>query len=263
VRPLLLTAILALGCLQTTPCSADGFAALVSPPRFELSSRTGSTVRQVIEITNKSNSPSKFRVHTADFTLGADYGIAFHDELVPGSCRPWVSIERPTVALPAGATVRYRFEVAVPADAPAGECRFGIMIEADEPAMAGNGAVQLPIVGRIGIIVYVIVGDGAPKIEVFGPTVVDHNGQKVPALRVFNSGNAHTRMGGFLNGKDAAGTKYDFTPSDLPILPGEERAVLLIPSTSDNQNPRLAFPVTVQGKLEFGDQSLALDERFK
>ena len=65
--------------------------------------------------------------------------------------------------------------------------------------------MQLPIVGRIGVIVYVTVGDAAPQIEMFGPEVITLNGQRVPALRVHNAGNAHTRMSGFLSGKDASG----------------------------------------------------------
>jgi len=217
----------------------------------------------VIEITNRSNVPSRYRLHTSDFVLGSDYGVTFHDELLPGSCRPWVAIERPLVALPPGGTIRYRFEVQVPADAPAGECRFAIMVEADEASLAKAGEVQLPIVGRIGVIVYVEVGDAAPQLEVFGPAIVNHNGQQVPALRVHNAGNAHTRMSGFLSGKDATGSKYDFTPSDLPILPGEVREVVLTPSTADDANPTLTFPVTVQGTLEWANQSTQLDERFK
>jgi hypothetical protein len=70
-------------------------------------------------------------------------------------------------------------------------------------------------------------------------------------------------MSGFLTGQDAAGKKYDFTPADLPILPGEVREVLLTPSTSDEPNPTLSFPVTVQGTLEWADQSATLNERFK
>jgi hypothetical protein len=220
-------------------------------------------VRQVLEITNRASTPSRYRVHTADFILGADYGVTFHDELLPDSCRPWVAIERPVVALPPGGTIRYRFEVQVPKDAPAGECRFGIMIEADEPAVAKAGSVQLPIVGRIGVIVYVTVGDAVPRIEVFGPDVVTLNGKQVPALRVQNLGSAHTRLSGFLTGKDATGKKYDFTPSDLPILPGEKREVFLTPSTSDDQSPTLTFPVTVQGTLEWADQTTQLDQQFK
>ncbi len=263
MRRLLLTTTLLLSALTAANARAEGFAALVSPPRFEVSGKPGATVRQVIEITNRSNTPTRYRIHTSDFVLGADYGVAFHDELLPGSCRPWVAIERPVAELPAGGTIRYRFEVQVPADAPPGECRFAIMIEADEASLASAGAVQLPVVGRIGVIVYVSVGNAAPQIEVFGPQVVNHNGQQVPALRVHNAGNAHTRMSGFLSGKDASGRKYDFTPSDLPILPGEVRDVLLTPSTPDNTNPTLTFPVSVQGTLEWANQSIPLDERFK
>jgi hypothetical protein len=235
----------------------------VSPPRFELTSRAGTTVRQVFELTNRSAAPAKFQVHTADFTLGADYSVAFQDELQPASCRPWVAIERPEVALPGGGTIRYRFEVQVPKDAPAGECRFGVLVEGEEPAVAQSGSLRLPVVGRIGIIVYVIVGDAKPEIEVFGPQVITLNGQKVPALRVHNAGNAHARMSGFLSGTDARGIKYDFNPSDLPILPGEVREVFLTPSTDGNDHPTLTFPVSVQGTLEWGNQRTELNERFE
>ena len=256
-------AALVLALLAATDAGAQGFAALVSPPRFEESVKPGATLRQVIEITNRSATPGRYRMHTADFTLGADYGVTFQDALAPGSCRPWVAIERPLVELPGGGTIRYRFEVQVPADAPAGECRFAIMVEADEPSMTKAGAVQLPVVGRIGVIVYVTVGGAAPNIEMFGPTVITLNGKQVPALRLRNTGTAHTRVSGFLTGKDASGKTYDFTPSDFPILPGETRDVFLTPSTSDDPNPTLAFPVTVKGTLEWANQSTELDEQFK
>ena len=240
-----------------------GFAALVSPPRFEVKGKPGATVREVFELSNRSAAAAKFRVHTADFTLSPDYSVVFHDELTPGSCRPWVAIERALVSLPAGGTIRYRFEVAVPADAPAGECRFGILIEGDEPSVAQARQLQLPVVGRIGIIVYVKVGDGTPKIEVFGPEVASLNGVQVPALRVHNSGDAHARLSGFLTGTDAKGKKYDVIPSDLPILPGEERIVFLTPSTPEEEHPQVSFPIAVKGTLEWGDQSVELNELFK
>ena len=263
VRRLRLIATVLLCTGYAAVSAAGGFAAVVSPPRFELRSKTGVTVRQVFELTNTAPEPAKFRVHTADFTLGQDYGVTFQEALQPGSCRPWVALERAEVSLPGGGTIRYRFEVQVPADAPAGECRFGILIEGEQPSMAQAGALQLPIQGRIGIIVYVVVGDAKPEIEVFGPSVVTLNGQKVPALRVKNTGNAHTRMSGFLSGKDAKGVRYDYNPSSLPILPGELREVFLMPSTGGTDHPTLAFPVTVQGTLEWGDGSTKLDERFE
>jgi len=263
VRPVAIAASLLLLVLHAPQAPAEGFAALVSPPRFELKAKPSSTVRQVLEITNRSPVPSQLTVRTADFRLTADYGVSFSEALAPGSCRPWVALERPEVALPGGATIRYRFEVQVPADAPAGECRFGIMIEGKDPVMAQAGALRLPVSGRIGVIVYLVIGDGAPQLEMFGPDVATLNGQRVPALRVHNAGTAHGRMSGFLTGTDAKGLKYDFTPSDFPILPGDVREVFLTPSTATEDRPTLTFPVTVRGTLEWGDQKTPLDEHFQ
>ena len=263
MRPVLIALSLLCAALHSSVAAAQGFAALVSPPRFELKAKANTTVRQVIEITNRATLPAKLRVRTADFSLTKDYGVTFRDDLAPGSCRPWVALERPQVALPGSGTIRYRFEVQVPADTPAGECRFGILIEGEEPAVAQAGALRVPVAGRIGVIVYVVIGAGAPRLEIFGPDVVTLNGARVPALRVHNAGDAHGRMSGFLSGTDAKGVKYDFTPSDFPILPGEVCEVFLTPSTSDNDHPTLAFPVRVRGTLEWGDKKTALDEHFE
>jgi hypothetical protein len=263
VRALITNSFALLGLLTAIDTHAEDFAAVVSPPRFELAGKAGTTLRQIIEVTNRSPTPAHYRFHTADFVLGPDYGLTFHDDLLPQSCRPWVAIERSLVELPGGGTIRYRFEVQVPPDAPAGECRFAVMIEADQPSMTKAGAVQLPIVGRIGVIVYVAVGNAAPQLEIFGPEVVTQNGQRLPALRVHNSGNVHTRMSGFLTGKDATGKTYDFTPSDLPILPGDVRSVIFTPSSPDGPSPTLTYPVSVKGTLEWSDQKADLNETFR
>ena len=243
--------------------NAQGFAALVSPPRFELSTAPGKTLRGVLEISNRSTAPSKFYVKTADWSLAPDFSVSFQEDLQPGSCRPWVAIERPEIVVPGAGTLRYRFEVQVPADAPAGECRFAVMIEGAEPSVAHSQGLDVPVTGRIGVIVYVTIGAGAPELELFGPSVETLNGQRVPTLRVHNSGNAHGRMGGFLTGTDAKGVSYDFTPSDLPILPGEQRQVFLTPSNGSDEHPTIAFPVTVKGTLEWGDRKTKLDQIFE
>jgi len=263
VRPHIVSVTCLLAWMSASPAWAGGFAAVVSPPRFELAAKSGATLRQVIEVTNRDVTPARYRIHTADFVLADDYTLTFRDELVWGSCRPWVAIERPLITLPAGATIRYRFEVQVPPDTAARECRFAIMIEGDEPSMAHAGAAQLPIVGRIGVIVYLRVGDVAPHIEVVGPLVVTFNGQRVPALRVRNEGTAHTRTSGFLTGKDATGKTYDFTPSDLPILPGDVRDVVFTPSVGNTAVATLAFPVSVRGTLEWDGQKVDLNETYR
>src|SRR5450631_2521753 len=252
-----------LGIAVSVPALADGFAALVSPPRFELSSKPGKTLRSVIEVTNQSAAPAKYIIRTADWSLTPDFGVSFHDDLQADSCRPWVAIERPEVVVPGGGTLRYRFEVNVPADAEAGECRFAVMIEGAEPSIARTKGLDMPVTGRIGVIVYLTVGDGAPTLELLGPKITTVNGQQVPTLRVHNSGTAHGRMTGFLTGKDAKGISYDFTPSDFPILPHEEREVFLTPSTATDDHPTLTFPVTVKGTLEWGKQKTELNQLFE
>lgn len=252
-----------LGAAFSAAVQAQGFAALVSPPRFELDAPPGKTVRSVIEISNRSTAPARYLIHTADWTFSPDFSVNFHDDLQAGSCRPWVAIERPEVVVPGGGTLRYRFEVAVPADAPAGECRFAVMIEGAEPSIARSKGLDMPVTGRIGVIVYLTIGDGAPVLEIFGPDVTTLNGQRIPTLRVHNSGTAHGRMTGFLTGKDANGITYDFTPSDFPILPHEERKVFLTPSTAADDHPTLTFPVTVKGTLEWGQQKTELNQQFE
>ena len=242
---------------------AQGFAAMVSPPRFELQAKPGKTLRAVIEISNRSTSPAKFHLRTADWTLSKDFTVNFQDELAQGSCRPWVAIERPEVEVPGAGTLRYRFEVSVPADAAAGECRFGVLIEGADPAIARSAGLDLPISGRIGVIVYVVVGDGAPQLEILTTRVVALNGQQVPAIVMHNAGEAHGRVTGFLSGTDAKGVSYDFAPSDFPILPHEEREVFLSPSTATSEHPTLSFPVTVKGTLESGSQKIELNQQFE
>lgn len=252
-----------LGVIVSGPLHAQGFAALVSPPRFELTAKPGKTLRSVIEVSNRSSAPAHYLVHTADWTLARDFSVVFHDELQPDSCRRWVAIERPEVVVPGAGTLRYRFEVAVPSNAPAGECRFAVMIEGAEPSIAHTKGLDIPVTGRIGVIVYVTIGDGAPNLEVFGPAVATLNGAKLPMLRVHNGGNAHGRMGGFLTGTDAKGIHYDFTPSSLPILPGEEVDLFFTPSIDGDDHPTLTFPVTVKGTLEWGEHRTELNQRFE
>ena len=210
-------------------------------------------MREVIEITNASGQAAKFKLRTAEWTLGPDGAVKFEDALKPGSCRPWVAVERRELTISPGGKYRYRFEVAPPADAPMGECRFAVLIEGDETAIPMAGGPSLPIAGRLGVIVYVTVGSAQPQLDVVGSKVANVNQQPLPVILVKNSGNAHGRITGFLGGTDAAGKKLEFTPSTLPILPGETRAIALTVNKERDEAVAIAYPITIRGKLEWGD----------
>ncbi|MEO8248430.1 MAG: hypothetical protein ABI589_03585 [Burkholderiales bacterium] len=261
------TALALVAGICPAPAFAADFAVAVSPPRFELQLKPGAGRREVLELTSASTVAATFTVRTADWTFGADASVNFVDELLPGSCRPWVAIERRQLTVQPGRPVRFRFEVAAPADAPAQECRFALLIEGQEQTTGGN-ALKLPFNARIGVIVYAAVGDVKPQLAVAGARVDQVNGAPTPVLLVRNDGNAHGRLAGFLSGTDAAGTKLEFSPASAPILPGETRAIALMPNKEGDTETVVAvkYPVTVTGKLEWGQpqspQSLPLEQRF-
>ena len=232
---------------------AQGFAALVSPPRFELTVKPGERLREVMEITNAGAQSARYRLKTADWTLDGNAAVQFDDALKPGSCRPWVAVETRQITVNAGGKYRYRFEVAPPADAAAGECRFAILIEGDEQNVQTPGGPAFPISGRLGVIVYVTLGGAEPKLEVTGGRVAKVNDEDMPVVLVKNAGNAHGRLAGFLSGTDAAGKKLEFTPATLPILPGETRAISLVLYKERDEPVTVSYPITIRGKLEWGD----------
>ena len=261
----ILTGLAAWASMTAMPTSvvAQGFAALVSPPRFELVTKPGDRLRQVVEISNAGTQSTRLRIKTADWSLDPDYSVSFNETLQPGSCRPWVSIERREVTVPAGGKYRYRFEIAPPADAAIGECRFALLIEGDDQEVKTASGLSIPVSGRIGVIVYVALGDAAAALEIVGSDTATLDGERTPILRVKNTGTAHGRVTGFLSGKDAQGRNLEFTPSTFPILPGETRPVALKASVGKDDTIKVAYPITIRGALEWADKRLPFEQRFE
>lgn len=242
--------------------SAQGFAAYITPPRFEVQATPGQSLRQVIEIQHAGQQRGNYRIYTADWTLNADNSVTFSDELAADSCRPWVAIERRELVIEPGARYRYRFEITPPPGTPARECRFAIMVEGLEPAQV-QGSLNFPVGGRIGVIVYAAIGGAAPQLEIASTRVVMVEGKPTAVVDVRNRGNAHGRLEGFVNGTDSSGVRFEMAPADLPILPGETRAIALSPVVEDGKPvPGVRFPLVVSGKLEWGRNSVPLDTRF-
>jgi hypothetical protein len=253
----------ALAAGVSAPVNAQGFGASISPPRFELQVQPGQTQRQVIDIQHVGSQSGTFRIYTNDWTFEPDGSVAFTNEVAPDSCRSWVAVERRELTITPNARYRYRFEISPPADTPTRECRFAIMIEGSESARVEQGGLNIPVGGRIAVIVYASIGGAEPQLDISAMRVTTVGGQTLPALLVRNTGSAHGRLEGFLNGTDAAGQKFELSPADLPILPGQTRTIMIIPVTEDRKAPpQIQYPLAVKGTLEWGKNRLPLDHTF-
>lgn len=239
---------------------------MVSPARFELKARPGEKIAQIIEIGNDGVIADEFLVSTADWKLNNQGGVEYSDSLQPGSCRPWVRIERQKVKMAPRALRKFRFEVHVPADAQAQECRFALLVEKapDNLPQVSAGTIQFPLQGRIGVIVYVAIGDVKPQLQLRSVGVVQMNGSPTLAATFFNAGSAHGRPEGILEGTDSGGKRLEFTVSPFPILPGETRSVAIWPQEeASGKPPVFAYPLRLRGNIEWVGGKQAIDTTIK
>lgn len=237
------------------------FAAAVTPPRFEVGVEPGQVTRQVMEITQAIPGGGTYRVYTTDWNMDSTGALTFYDKLQPGSCRPWVAIERKEITVAMGARLRYRFEVAPPADATPQECRFALMVESKPQEVKTSEASSFPMNGRIGVIVYVRVGNAKAVLEPGEASIGMFDGRPTPMLAVHNSGNATGRLSGILKGTDGSGATIEFTPETVPILPGQTRLIALQAYEPGPRGPvaasapvparQLKWPVRLRGALEY------------
>jgi fimbrial chaperone protein len=253
----------------SVPATAASFEVAISPSRFEVSGKSGARVGQSLNIFNVGNAPTEVSVRTLDWTYSEEGNVTYHDELVPGSCRPWVTLERRSLRVPPQGKSSFRFQIDVPPDAPRGECRLMLAVEGVEPAYRaqlqnGGASLSLPVSGRIAVAVYVTVNGAAPKLEVKQLGVQDLRGQRTPVITVTNTGDAHGRLEGGLESVDAKGEKFDLLPEGTPILPGQTRTLPLQPRVEENRKPpTITFPVKSSGQLDWDLGSFKVTTEFK
>lgn len=242
---------------------AAGFSASVSPPRVETATKPGQTTRHVLEVTQVGPQAGAFRIYTTDWQLNDSGGVDFFEALQPGSCRPWVALERREMSVPGYGKGRFRFEITPPSDVTQRECRFAIMFEGLDPGAAISGDKRISVSGRIGVIVYAVMDGARPELKIVGQAI-SSDVARLPVLRVQNTGDAHGRLEGMLTGVDSQGIRLEFTPLSLPILPGETRTIALAANIEGGaQVSRINYPITIKGAIELGGQRQPFEYTFQ
>jgi len=248
---------------------AGSFEVAISPSRFELSAKSASRIGQTLDIFNVGNSASELSVRTLDWTYSADGNVGYVDELLPNSCRPWVTLERKILMVKARSKAAFRFQIDIPADAVRSECRFMLVIEGVEPAYkalveGGSASLNLPVSGRLAITVYVAVNGAEPRLELGAMAVQDIKGKRVPMITVINTGDAHGRLEGSLDAVDSAGEEFELTPEGSPIMPGQTRTLALTTKAESGKDAiTVRYPLKSNGMLEWEKGSFKVNAEFK
>jgi len=248
----------------------QGFGAGISPSKFELRAKPGAVLRDTITIVNASSETADYKFSTVDWEMNDSQGPDFfEDQLIENSCRPWVRLEREVAHIRPAEQKKYRFEIHVPEDAEPGLCKFALLIQPAEPAMAsigeGDQQIRFPVVGRYAAMVYVTIGGAKAEIEFLGIGERIQGDQRLPTLLLSNNGNTLDRTFGQITATDADGRRYVLIPQNFPILPGRTEAILLSPEQSRNIEPVpvvFIYPLTLKGKFEIGGKSFRVDEVF-
>ncbi len=234
------------------------FEVAIAPSRFELQGRNTQRLGQSLEIHNIGNEATEVSIRTIDWAYSEQGNISYYDALQPGSCRPWVTLERRTLKVPARTKVYFRFQVDVPVDAQRAECRFMLAVEGIEPAYkaiieGGGASLNLPVSGRIAVAVYVSVNAAQPKLEMKQVGMQDIAGKRTPVVTVTNTGDAHGRLDGAIEAVDAKGVAFELAPEGTPILPGQTRVLTLtsrLPGLSNTAH-QPALPIKAKGTLDW------------
>ncbi|MFM9924239.1 hypothetical protein VLK31_14695 [Variovorax sp. H27-G14] len=249
--------------------AAAPFEIAIMPSRFELSAKSGTRLGQSLDIHNVGSTATEVSLRTIDWGYSPEGEISYLDALQPGSCRPWVLLERKTVRLPARGKVSFRFQIEPPADAPRGECRFMLAIEGVEPAYRaaigqGGASLSLPVTGRIAVAVYVLLNGAEPKLTLSQVGTHEVRGQRTPYVTVNNSGDAHGRLDGSLDATDAAGTRFELVPEGTPVLPGQTRQIpLSAKPASDGKASTPVYPLKAAGTLEWEKGGFKVNAEFR
>ena len=266
-------ALAALGLVATLAGGAlpaqAAFEIAVMPSRFELDGKSAQRIGQALELQNMGAAPTQLSIRTLDWRYSETGELSFHDELLPGSCRPWVTLERKQLSVPARGKQRFRFQIDVPADAPRGECRFMLAVEGVEPAQQAviersGASLSLPVNGRIAVAVYISLNGAQPKIEVLEVGTRGSGSARQATVTVRNSGDAHGRLDGSLEAKDAAGQSFDLVPEGTPVLPGQTRVLPLSARKPDAKTqPTPQWPIKASGALDWDKGAFKINTEFK
>lgn len=245
----------------------NGFNGGVTPSRMELQASAGEVIKAQLTLSNLGDRPIDFAVQTNDWLFSEAGQLSFSDNLVTNSCRQWVRLERYQLkVLPSVQRSRnFQFEVHVPDNAVAQECRFALMVSNVGNEFVTNIAqgISLPSSGRVAVLVYVNIGDGKPETKIISYGRLDKSAKNaLPFIIVKNTGKAHDRLDSELVATDSSGNSFRLTIDRSAILPGQTRELLLRPQ-GDALIKVIHYPLNIKGRVFSKTSTISINKVIK
>ena len=143
-----------------------------------------------------------------------------------------------------------------------GECRFALVFEGGSETVQAGQNLAIPVKGQIAVIVYVTMGDAVPQLAIVSTSSPERDGRQVPLLRVRNTGRAHGRLEGILEGTDAADAGSNSRRPDSPYWRARLARSRSTWRPMAMLRPTVTFPISIRGTLEWNGKTTPFEARF-
>lgn len=159
----------------------------ISPLTIEVQAKRGQA-QGLITVGNSSNEAFRARVYAEPFTYNQDAGFQTLASS-PNDLRPYLQFSPTELVVPPGVDRRVRFVARFPPNLPDGEYRAVIFTQNLKETFSTDGSGnKIGITTRIGVTVYVRIGDVKPELKVENVSFIPQKDQM--QLKVSNTGKA-------------------------------------------------------------------------
>lgn len=226
------------------------------PDHFLLEADEGDEVTQNLTLINGNPVAVAVRVRAVNWGLDADGRRIYEIDQTEGQdCRGWWLAGGADLQLPPGASVSHALQIQVPEEMEDEfECRFALSVQQVYGEIA-SPPTYVPVIVR--------VDDPEPEITFERFVLAMDDAGKKPMVMIRNEGTAMARVYGMLQGEDRQGHKLDVIVRPTEILPGERRGAPLLIGKRGGGEVWWTKPVSVEGKLIWGDEDISVSGKLR
>lgn len=200
----------------------SGISIVVAPTLIELSVKPGEIWRSNLKVVNTNTFPLTLYTDSAHFAPTGEYGQGdiVHKAEIPQDeavLANWVSVETPTVTIPAGGSFNIPFVVETPADAPPGS-HFATLQVSTVPSDT-RGEIGVSTAQEISSLLFVRVEGDITEDASIRSFTASNSYRTTPKtdlqLRFENKGNVHLRPVGEITIKNMWGSERGRIPVNV------------------------------------------------